>query len=101
LIEIQRKYNKKTGTVLPNIRFKALANASGCEYIRIENNSQIEEKVAQALTFSMQQKPVVLDVNIDYSKRTRFTKAIIKTNLNRMNLLTKVRMISRALWRMI
>jgi acetolactate synthase-1/2/3 large subunit len=95
----QTPYNKKTCTVLPNTRFKALSEASGCHYIRLESNTEIEDKIAQALSQSAQGVPVVLDVNIDYSKRTRFTKGIIKTNLQRMNLPTKVRMISRALWR--
>jgi acetolactate synthase-1/2/3 large subunit len=94
-------YNKKTCTVLPNLRLKALVEASGCQYIRLENNEQISEKIAQALALAEQNIPVVLDVNIDYSKKTRFTQGIIKTNLKRMKLPTKVRMISRALWRRI
>jgi acetolactate synthase-1/2/3 large subunit len=92
-------YNKKTCTVLPNVKFEAIANASGCQYIRIESNDEIVEKIAQALNYSKDNVPVVLDVNIDYSKKTRFTKGIIATNLKRMKLPTKVRMISRALWR--
>jgi len=95
----QTPYNKKTCTVLPNTRFKALSEASGCHYIRLETNDKIFEKITQALALTAQNIPVVLDVNIDYSKRSRFTKGIIKTNLQRMNLPTKVRMISRALWR--
>lgn len=97
----QTPYNKKTCTVLPNTRFKALSEASGCTYIRIENNNEISTKIAQALELSDKNIPVVLDVNIDYSKRTRFTKGIISTNLKRMAMPTKVRMISRALWRRI
>ncbi len=95
----QTPYNRKTCSVLPNLRFKALAEASGCHYIRLENNDEISSKIAEALALSEQHIPVVLDVNIDYSKRTRFTKGIISTNLQRMKLPTKVRMISRALWR--
>jgi len=60
-----------------------------------------EEIGTPLLELIAQNIPVVLDVNIDYSKRTRFTQGIIKTNLNRMKLPTKVRMISRALWRRI
>ncbi len=95
----QTPYNRKTCTILPQLRFRALAEASGCVYIRIENNSEVAEKITEALAKASKNQPVVLDVNIDYSKQTRFTKGIIKTNLNRMALPTKVRMISRALWR--
>jgi len=95
----QTPYNKKTCTVLPNTRFKALSEASGCTYLRIENNEEVATKITQALDLMNKNIPVVLDVNIDYSKRTRFTKGIISTNLKRMAMPTKVRMISRALWR--
>jgi acetolactate synthase-1/2/3 large subunit len=97
----QTPYNRKTCTVLPNTRFQALAQASGCHYLRIEANDEIASKIAEALTLSEQNQPVVLDVNVDYSKRTRFTQGIIATNLKRMKFPTKVRMISRALWRRI
>jgi len=92
-------YNAETCTVLPGFKFKALVEATGCRYIRLQSNEEISERITEALTLSEQGIPVVLDVNIDYSKKTRFTKGIISTNLNRMNLPTKVRMISRALWR--
>ncbi|GLX80085.1 acetolactate synthase [Thalassotalea insulae] len=92
-------YNKKTCTVLPDIKFQGIAQASGCHYLRIDNNDQVAEKLAQAIELSTEQHPVVVDVNIDYSKKTRFTQGIIATNLKRMKLPTKVRMISRALWR--
>lgn len=92
-------YNKKTCTVLPNVKFEAIAHASGCQYIRIESNDDVSDKLAQAISYAQDNIPVVLDVNIDYSKKTRFTQGIITTNLKRMKLPTKVRMISRALWR--
>lgn len=92
-------YNKKTCTLLPNLRLKALVEASGCQYLRIENNSEIDAGIAQAIDLANCNIPVVLDVNIDYSKKTRFTQGIIATNLKRMKFPTKVRMISRALWR--
>ncbi|MEW6984427.1 thiamine pyrophosphate-binding protein [Colwelliaceae bacterium 6471] len=92
-------YNKKTCTVLPNVRLKAITEASGCQYLRIETNADVEQVLKQALDLAENNIPVVLDVNIDYSKKTRFTKGIIATNLKRMKLPTKVRMISRALWR--
>ncbi|MDT0602245.1 thiamine pyrophosphate-binding protein [Thalassotalea castellviae] len=95
----QTPYNKKTCTILPNVKFEAIAHASGCQYLRIDVNDDIDEKIALALNYAKNKVPVVLDVNIDYSKKTRFTQGIITTNLKRMKLPTKVRMISRALWR--
>lgn len=95
----QTPYNRKTCTKLPNVRFKAIAEAAGCEYLSVNDNNDVHHQISQALSFAQKGMPVVLDVNIDYSKQTRFTQGIIKTNLKRMKLPTKARMISRALWR--
>ena len=42
---------------------------------------------------------MIVDVNIDYSKRTRFTEGVVKTNLDRFPLADKMRIIGRAVWR--
>ena len=44
-------------------------------------------------------EPVIVDVRIDYSKRTRFTKGVVGTVLKRFPLGDKVRFIGRALVR--
>jgi len=43
--------------------------------------------------------PVIVDVNIDYSKKTFMTKGVVKTNLNRFSFSEKMRFITRALKR--
>jgi len=95
----QVPYNRKTCTVLPGTRFKGVAQATGAEYLRINTNVEIESKLNEAWSMSQKDRPVILDVNVDYSKQTRFTKGIVGTNLKRLPLNTKVRMISRALVR--
>lgn len=44
-------------------------------------------------------RPMVVDVNIDYSKRTAFTQGVVKTNFKRFPLRQRLRMASRALVR--
>ena len=95
----QVPYNRKTCTVLRDSRFEGVAMATGAHYIRIENNAGIDDGLEQAWQESKKGKPVILDVNIDYSKKTRFTKGIVGTNLKRLPLNMKVKMISRALVR--
>jgi acetolactate synthase-1/2/3 large subunit len=92
-------YNRSVCTVLPDVQFQAIAEAAGCRYLAIDDNDQIDEMIAKATLQAAQNVPVVLDVKVDYSKMTRFTRGIVKTNLKRMPLPTKTRMISRALWR--
>ena len=92
-------YNRKTCSVLHQIKIKGVADATGCEFISIEDDTACEEGIRRALAFAAQNKPVIVDVKIDYSKRTRFTKGIVKTNLGRFSIGNKVRFVGRALLR--
>jgi acetolactate synthase-1/2/3 large subunit len=95
----QVPYNRKTCTVLHESRFEGVAMATGADYIRVENNNDVVSSLDQAWLAAVKGKPVIIDVNIDYSKKTRFTKGIVGTNLKRLPLNMKVKMISRALVR--
>ncbi len=92
-------YNRKTCTILHAVKIKGIADATGCEFISINDDSNCEEGIRKALAYADENKPVIVDVKIDYSKRTRFTKGIVKTNLERFSFGNKARFISRALYR--
>jgi acetolactate synthase-1/2/3 large subunit len=92
-------YNRKTCTVLHDVKLMGVALATGCEFIEIDDNASCAGGIKRALEFAAQHKPVIVDVRIDYSKRTRFTKGIVKTNLERFTMGNKARFIGRALLR--
>lgn len=94
-------YNRKVCTCLGKVNLEGMAIATGAEYLRMENNSDIHSTIKRALQLALKDVPVIVDINIDYSKQTRFTKGIVKTNLDRFPLHEKVRFISRALSRKI
>lgn len=93
-------YNRKSCTTLGKLRLKGIADATGAGYIAIENNEQIASGIAQALAVA-HEGPVIVDVHIDYSKRTRFTQSVVKTALKRFPLRDRVRFVGRALIRRI
>ena len=95
----QVPYNRKTCTVLHDSRFEGVALATGAHYIRVEKNSDVSSALDSAWLETAKGIPVIIDVNIDYSKKTRFTQGIVGTNLKRLPLNMKVKMISRALVR--
>lgn len=92
-------YNRKTCTVLPSTRFQGVAQATGAEYLSIDADAGVEQGLRDALVKAEEKRPVIVDVKIDYSKKTRFTEGIVGTNLKRLPLNAKVRMVSRALLR--
>src|SRR5579859_924212 len=91
-------YNRKTCTTLGELRLQGIADAVGARYIAMENNSQIAGATAQALTAG-EGKPALVDVRIDYSKRTRFTQGVVKTVVGSFPFRDKVRFLGRALIR--
>ena len=94
-------YNRKTCTVLPELDFEALARANRVAFRLLRNDGEIERVVGEALDSADRGEPVLVDVRIDYSKRTRFTEGVIKTNLKRFGLADQARLVGRALWRRI
>ncbi len=65
----------------------------------MRDDSEVDSRVADALEMAARGEPVLVDVRIDYSKRTRFTEGVIKTNLKRFGLADQARLVGRALWR--
>ncbi|MCP4106265.1 MAG: thiamine pyrophosphate-binding protein [Desulfobacteraceae bacterium] len=92
-------YNRKTCSVLGDIKLKGVAQATGAAFMEILENSDIDRVIPMALKVSSKGQPVIVDVKIDYSKRTRFTKGVVKTVLKRFPMGDKVRFIGRALMR--
>ncbi|MGZ4829033.1 MAG: thiamine pyrophosphate-binding protein [Candidatus Angelobacter sp.] len=91
-------YNRKSCTKLGDLRLEGIANAVGARFLTIENNTQIAAMIRAALA-SGQKQPVIVDVHIDYSKRTRFTQGVVKTALKSFPLRDKIRFAVRALVR--
>ena len=91
--------NKKTCTVLPEIKMEGIALATGAQYLELNSNDEASEIINKAIELSKDHKPVIVDVKIDYSKKTRFTKGVVKVNLKRFPLGQKARFIGRALKR--
>lgn len=92
-------YNRKTCTVLGAIRLEGVASAVGARYVSIDGNARIADGIRDALAAAGQGQPVIVDVKIDYSKRTRFTQGVVGTVLKRFPLRDKVRFVGRALFR--
>jgi acetolactate synthase-1/2/3 large subunit len=92
-------YNRKTCTVLPALDFAALARANGVGFVSMPDDASVGAAIAEALDRAELGEPVLVDVRIDYSKRTRFTEGVIRTNLKRFGVADQARLVGRALWR--
>lgn len=96
-----KPYNRKVCTVLSTTDFQGIAMATGAEYVQMNGQSDLKTELQRARQWSQEGKPVIVDVIIDYSKETRFTKGVVATNLSRFPLSEKLRFLGRALGRKI
>lgn len=92
-------YNRKPCTGLNRINFEGVAMAVGAEYVNLEQHSVVDAAISQALIMARTGRPVIVDVKVDYSKKTAFTQGAVKTNFKRFDLKTKLRIGGRAIKR--
>ncbi len=94
-------FNRKTCTILGDIRLEGVAKATGATYLEIRTNDEARLILPTALELAGGGRAVIVDTRIDYSRRTRFTKGTVKTVLKRFPLGDKFRFIGRAMARKI
>ncbi|HMM53667.1 MAG TPA: thiamine pyrophosphate-binding protein [Candidatus Desulfobacillus sp.] len=94
-------YNRTPCSRLGPLSLEGVALATGADWLRMEDDAAIAATVSEARRRAAAGRPVIVDVNIDYSKRTAFTAGVVKTNFKRFPLAQRLRMASRALLRRI
>ncbi|WP_456420559.1 thiamine pyrophosphate-binding protein [Lutibacter sp.] len=90
---------RKVASVIGNVNIKGIADACGATYLNMENDTKIEEVMQKAFHEVPKNTPVIVDVAIDYSKKTFMTKGVVKVNLARFSFKEKMRFIGRAMKR--
>ena len=88
--------NRKTCSVIGKANFEGIALATGALYLSMDNDSDIDNILDQALSATEDGKHVIVDINIDYSQKTMLTKGVVKSNLKRFPFKEKVRFIARS-----
>ena len=78
-----------------------VAHAVGALYLKIESDAELAPQMQTANAAALAGQPVIVEVSIDYSKRTAFTEGVVKTNFQRFTLSQKARAVGRALVRKI
>jgi acetolactate synthase-1/2/3 large subunit len=89
----------KTCTVTGDLQIEGVATATSAAYLRMDNDLAVDRVLDEALAIAGTGRPVIVDVNIDYSRKSVFTQGVVKVNLGRFPLSQKVRYIGRALKR--
>ncbi|KIF81515.1 thiamine pyrophosphate-binding protein [Noviherbaspirillum autotrophicum] len=95
----QIPYNRKPCTVLAGPNIEGIALATGAAYVAMPDEKAIAGAISEARRIAAGGRPVIVDVAIDYSKRTAFTSGTAKSTFKRFPLSQRVRFAGRALMR--
>jgi acetolactate synthase-1/2/3 large subunit len=88
--------NRKTASIIGQIDIKGIATGVHAKYLQMLNDVDINGVLKNAFELAQQKHNVIVDVNIDYSRKTFLTKGVIKTNLSRFPVSEKIKMLIRA-----
>ncbi|NOZ93517.1 MAG: thiamine pyrophosphate-binding protein, partial [Acidobacteria bacterium] len=83
----------------PDYRVEDFARTTGCRYFRILRDTEVDSVLDIALNVTREGIPVMLEVVIDYSRPTWFTRGVLKTNFWRLPWYDRLRMLLRAVGR--
>jgi len=92
-------YQRTACTTIGQLQYEAFATAVGADFVNIAGDADIAEGIASALASAANKRPVLVNVHIDYSKKTQFTIGTLQTNLKRFDTKNKLRIVGRALKR--
>jgi acetolactate synthase I/II/III large subunit len=92
-------FSRKTASVLPDYDVAALAQGVGVACLSLRSDAEVGGVLQQVREILDGGRPVLVDTNIDYSRRTFFTAGVVRTNLGRLPWPDRLRFIARAIVR--
>jgi len=91
--------SRKVASQVADYDLEALATGMGVEFLSMESDEDVLDGVDRVALVAASGRPILVDVNIDYSRKTFFTKGVVKTNLLRLPFRDQARFVGRALKR--
>ena len=100
IAQLQRlTLDRDTCAVLPPYSVEAFAKAANCAFLALEREAEVGAVLEQAFEIARSGRPVMVEVAIDYSEKTYFTKGIVTTNFWRLPWSERTRLLARAVGR--
>ncbi len=90
---------RKTASRLPDFDLAALCQALGVDYLHLPDDEQMPAVLSAARAVQEEGRPVLVEVEVDYSRATFFTRGVVRTNLGRLPWPDRLRFVARALGR--
>jgi acetolactate synthase-1/2/3 large subunit len=84
---------------LPDYDLASLCRGLGVEHLSLGKNADVKAVLQQAREVTRSGHPIVVEVAIDYSQKTYFTRGVVRTTFGRLPWPDRLRYVARALAR--
>lgn len=91
--------NRKVASEVHDFDLGRICEGLGVECLRLDSDDDVASVLDRVAVATEAGRPVVVDCAIDYSRKTYFTRGVVKTNLMRLPWPERLRFIGRALGR--
>jgi acetolactate synthase-1/2/3 large subunit len=91
--------NRRTGSRVPDYDLPAICAGTGVECLSLGSDEEIDAVLETAGEILCEPRPVAIDLCVDYSRKTWFTRGVIRTNFGRLPWTARLRFVTRALGR--
>jgi acetolactate synthase-1/2/3 large subunit len=91
--------NRVSASVLPDYDLEGFARATGSRYFRIIRDSELGSVLPAALELTRNGTPALVEVAIDYTQKTYFTKGVVKNVFSKLSWGDRAANILRAIGR--
>ena len=88
--------NRKAQSALPDYDLETLCRGLGVSCLKLDQDAETTDVLERVAAVTSEGRPVVVDVAIDYSRKTFFTAGIVRTNLGRLPWRDRLRFLFRA-----
>lgn len=92
-------FNRAVASDLPDYDLPGLARGMGIGCLSLSRDSEIDSALGAMKRLMETGRPVIVDVAIDYSEKTWFTRGVVKTMLARLDWKDRLRFVARAMGR--
>lgn len=90
---------RKTSSEIAGYDLAALCAGVGVDCLTLARDDEIDAVLERAAAIAEHGEPVVVDVAIDYSAKTYFTRGVVRTNFGRLPWKDRLRFVGRAVGR--
>lgn len=95
----QMALGQKACSELHDYDLSAISRGAGVQHLTLRKNVEAEAVLNQARSITQGGQPVVVEVEIDYSEKTYFTRGVVRTHFSRLPWPDRLRLLFRALER--